>query len=150
LFPLPPILGMVSAGIIFAFTYMFTHFLYRIHPPTLFSPTPWYHRVVDTLPPQDLFCPPVVWFCRIKKKRRKKWYFYLFEIRVATQGVSLWYFHVFMTIAFYIKDLTTSGFWLGGIVLGPVHSWISKDSSIIKLSKKHFSSPTGRPSVMMY
>jgi hypothetical protein len=41
LFP-PPIPGMVSAGIIFAFTYICTQFLYHIHSPTPLS-LPWAH-----------------------------------------------------------------------------------------------------------
>jgi hypothetical protein len=44
---------------------------------------------------QDLFCPSVLWFCiRKKEKKKEKWHFYLFKI--ATQGVSLWHFHVYM------------------------------------------------------
>jgi hypothetical protein len=34
-----PIPGTVSTGIIFAFTYMCTHYLHHIHPPTPFSNT---------------------------------------------------------------------------------------------------------------
>jgi hypothetical protein len=42
---------------------------------------------------QDMFGLPVLWFCR----RKKKWHFYLLEIKVATLGISLWYFHVYTT-----------------------------------------------------
>jgi hypothetical protein len=52
--------------------------------------------VLLLLPVQDLFHPPVLWFCRRKKRKRKTWYFSLFEIKVTTQRVSLWYFHVYM------------------------------------------------------
>jgi hypothetical protein len=45
---------------------------------------------------QNLFCPPVLWFCRRKRRKEKKWHFCLLEIKVATLGVSLWYFHVYM------------------------------------------------------
>jgi hypothetical protein len=38
-----PILGTVSTGIIFAFTYMCIHYSHCIHPPTLFLPNT-YHR----------------------------------------------------------------------------------------------------------
>jgi hypothetical protein len=38
---------------------------------------------------QDLFCPPVLWFCK-----RKKRHFCLFKI--STQGFPLWHFHVYM------------------------------------------------------
>jgi hypothetical protein len=84
--------GTVSVGIIFAFTYMCTHFLYQIYPPThfprhvslpLISPLP-------SIPQQDLLCPPVFLFCRKKgKDKMKNMIFSLFEIKVATQGVSL-------------------------------------------------------------
>jgi hypothetical protein len=40
---------------------------------------------------------PISQFCSLilyKKRRRKKWYFWLFKI--ATHGVSLLYFHVYM------------------------------------------------------
>jgi hypothetical protein len=45
---------------------------------------------------QDLFLLLVLWFCRRKKNKRKKWHFCLFKIKIATQGVSLWQFHVYM------------------------------------------------------
>jgi hypothetical protein len=45
---------------------------------------------------QDLFCPPVLRFCRREKIKWKTWNFSLFKIKVATQGVSLWQFHVHM------------------------------------------------------
>jgi hypothetical protein len=63
---------------------------------TVFTP-PWpfptsfpVHSHQQLSPRRDLFYPPVVWFC----KRRKKWYFCFFKI--ATQGVSLWHIHVYM------------------------------------------------------
>jgi hypothetical protein len=43
-----------------------------------------------------LLCSPVLQFCRRKKIKQKTWHFSLFEIKVAIQGVSLWYFHVYM------------------------------------------------------
>jgi hypothetical protein len=55
---------------------------YPLSPP----PSPSYNS-------QDLFCPPVIQFCRgQKKKREKKWQFCLFKIKVGTQEVSLWIF----------------------------------------------------------
>jgi hypothetical protein len=43
---------------------------------------------------QDLFWLPVLQFCRRENIKGKTWHFCLFEIKVATQGVLLWYFHV--------------------------------------------------------
>jgi hypothetical protein len=48
--------GMVLAGIIFPLTYMCTQYLYYTH-----SPTPFPHLLR-----QDLFCTPVLWFCKRK------------------------------------------------------------------------------------
>jgi hypothetical protein len=43
-----------------------------------------------------LFHTPVLWFCRKKrgKTNRKTWLFYLFEIKIATQGI--FFFHISM------------------------------------------------------
>jgi hypothetical protein len=77
-------------GLIFPLTYMCTQHLYHIHPPTPFPyllPLP---TVTNPCPRQDLFYPPVLWFCKRKKKKR---HFCLFKI---AQGVSLWHVHVCM------------------------------------------------------
>jgi hypothetical protein len=62
---------VISTGIIFAFTYMCTHFLYYIHPPTPFL----HHLLLPTdaspAPGQDLFHPLVLQFCRRKKRKDK-------------------------------------------------------------------------------
>jgi hypothetical protein len=58
---------------------------YPVSPPP--SPSHWYQCPLG----QHLFRPLVFQFCK-----RKKRYFCLFEIKVATQGCSLWYFHVYM------------------------------------------------------
>jgi hypothetical protein len=59
----------VSIGIIFSFTYMCTQYLYYIHPPYSLSPhspsSDWYQS-----PRQDLFCTPILQFCK-----KKKWHF---------------------------------------------------------------------------
>jgi hypothetical protein len=69
---------------------MGTQYLHSIHPPT---PFPCYISPptgTNSSPPgKD--CSPIVW-----KKKGKKWHFCLLEINIATQGVSLWYFHVCM------------------------------------------------------
>jgi hypothetical protein len=80
--PLAPIPRIVSTGLIFPFTCMCTYF-HHIHPTT---PFPYILLLVPT-PRQELFCLPVLCFC-------KKWHFCLFKI--AIQGVSLWHFHVCM------------------------------------------------------
>jgi hypothetical protein len=71
--PLSPISGTVSTGISFASTCMRTHFLHCIHPYIPFPhhlpfplvplpPPPWAGHVL----------PPVLWFCRRKRKDEKK------------------------------------------------------------------------------
>jgi hypothetical protein len=66
-------------------------------PSYPFSPPPLPRAGAKTSPPgQDLFYSSVLWFCRREKIKRKARHFCLFEIKVATQGVSLWYFHVNM------------------------------------------------------
>jgi hypothetical protein len=87
-----PILGIISTGIIFVFTYMYTHFLYKFHSPTpcsVISPPNWCQPS-----PLGRTCSDFVE--KRERIRRKKWHFSLFEIKVATQGVSLWYFHVYI------------------------------------------------------
>jgi hypothetical protein len=66
-----PIPGVVSTGIIFAFNYMCTHFLHHIHLPTPFPNTSPLPLVPDLPPGQDLFCSPVLQFCRRKKEKRE-------------------------------------------------------------------------------
>jgi hypothetical protein len=66
--PLSPILGVVSIGIIFAFTYKFYCTIVTIlsaFPNTSHLP------LVPALPlGQGLFCPPVLRFYRRKKEKR--------------------------------------------------------------------------------
>jgi hypothetical protein len=95
LIPSCPIPGIDSTGIIIVFTFLYTQLLDHIHLPI---PFPCYLSIftgINNLHPpplgQDLFC---LFFSDFSEE--KKWHFYLFEIKVATQGFSLWYFHVFM------------------------------------------------------
>jgi hypothetical protein len=98
---LPPIHEIVSRGIIFCIYMYVYNFLACIHPPIPFpttSPLP----MVPTIPS---WAGPLLssYFLisqkrkekRVKKKR-KTWHFCLFEIKVAIQGASLWYFHIYM------------------------------------------------------
>jgi hypothetical protein len=70
--PPPLIPGVVSTGIIFCiylhvYTFHCTIFIFLPPFPNT-SPLP----LVPALPPVlDLFCPPVLWFCRRKKKTRE-------------------------------------------------------------------------------
>jgi hypothetical protein len=57
---------MVSTGIIFSFTYMFTHFLHSCHPPTIFSPTP------DTSPHRHRTCSALLFPDFVEEKRREE------------------------------------------------------------------------------
>jgi hypothetical protein len=101
--------GIVLIDIIFSHLHTCTHYLYYIHPPTPFShllPLP----ISTNLSRQYLFCPPVVCF-----KKKKKRHFCLFK--VATNGVSLWHFHVYMyynpnwffSIFFFLPDFPSYG-----------------------------------------
>jgi hypothetical protein len=67
--PLSPIPRTVSAGIIFAFTYMYTQFLQHIHPPTPFS-----HHLPLILVPSPLplgrTCSTLLYFDLERKKKR--------------------------------------------------------------------------------
>jgi hypothetical protein len=65
LFPPPLIPGTVSTGIIFPFTYMCTHFLHCIHPPTLFL----LHSPLLLI--QDLFTPLFSGFVEEKRENKK-------------------------------------------------------------------------------
>jgi hypothetical protein len=59
-----PIPGTVSTGIIFAFTYMCTQYLHHIH-----SPIPFPYLLLVPPHRQDLYCPPILRFCKRKKKK---------------------------------------------------------------------------------
>jgi hypothetical protein len=87
--PPPPNLRIVSVGIIFAFTYMYTQFLYHIHPPTPFP---------QHLPPRtgtkfllDRTYSSLLFSDFIEEKRKNVICAHLWF--VAMQGVSLWYFY---------------------------------------------------------
>jgi hypothetical protein len=66
----PPIPRVVSTGIIFAFTYMCTHFCTICTILPLFPNTPQHWCQLSPTPGKDLFCLPVLWFCRRKKEKR--------------------------------------------------------------------------------
>jgi hypothetical protein len=61
---------------------------YRLSPPPL--PSYWYQP-----PPLDRIRSTLL-FTDFVEEKQKTQHFCLFEIKVATQGVSLWYFHVYM------------------------------------------------------
>jgi hypothetical protein len=65
LFP-SPIPAIVSTGLLFLFTYTYTVFT-LIHP---YTPFPYFFLPLTGTnnPRQDLSCPPVLWFCKKKKK----------------------------------------------------------------------------------
>jgi hypothetical protein len=78
---------------------MRTRFLHHIHPPT---PLPHHLPSFHWCQPSPLgrTCSILLFSDFVEEKRekikRKTWHFSLFEIKVATQGDSLWYFHVYM------------------------------------------------------
>jgi hypothetical protein len=92
LYPFPPIPGILSTGIFVAFTYFCT----QLHH--IYSPNPFPHHLPLSLVSPNTARPfPPSYSQILKKKREKKtWHFCLFEIKVATQGISLCYFHVYM------------------------------------------------------
>jgi hypothetical protein len=64
------------------------HFSTYIYVDTVFAPylpSPWYH-----FPKQDLFQVNIIWLC----KKKQKMTVCLFKI--ATEGVSLWHFHIYV------------------------------------------------------
>jgi hypothetical protein len=47
--------------------------------------------------PPGRTCSAILYSNFVKEKRKQKtWHFSLFELKIATQGISLWYFHVYM------------------------------------------------------
>jgi hypothetical protein len=67
--------------------------LHLIHPPMSFPfHSPNSHWCQPQPPTQDLFCPLVFQYCRIKKEKKlkeKHCVFFWFEIKIITYGVSL-------------------------------------------------------------
>jgi hypothetical protein len=94
---LPPSLsihGIVTTRYHCSYMHMHTFFFALYSPSYSFATFPL--PLVSTLPTgQDLFQLPVHQSCRREKIKRKTWHFCLFEIKVAIQGVSLWYFHLY-------------------------------------------------------
>jgi hypothetical protein len=87
-----PIPGIVSTDTIFPFTYLCTQYCisYSLsYTISHFLPPP-----LDQPPPQAGPILPSYSLILYKKRRRKKWHFWLFKI--ATQGFSLWHFHLYM------------------------------------------------------
>jgi hypothetical protein len=70
-------------------------FVARIYPPT----TCFYHLPLPTgtnPPPWGRTCSALLLSDFVAEKRKNSDIFCLFEIKVATQGVSLFYFHVYI------------------------------------------------------
>jgi hypothetical protein len=65
LYPSSPNSGIVSASLIFPFTYMCKQYLHHIHPPTPFP------HILPKSPRQDMSCSPVL-FCTKKKRGRER------------------------------------------------------------------------------
>jgi hypothetical protein len=72
--PLSPIPGILSMGIILAFTYMCTQYVHHIYPPTPFF---WYQS-----PPAGRTCYSLLLsdFAKEKEKRDILFIFYFFEL----------------------------------------------------------------------
>jgi hypothetical protein len=71
---------------------MYTHFLHSIHPSIPFPchlPPP-----TGTKHPAGRTCSTLLFSDFVEE--RIKWHFCLFVIKVAIQGISLWYFHVYV------------------------------------------------------
>jgi hypothetical protein len=90
--PLPWFMDQFQQVIIFAFTCMCTHFFHHTHSPT---PFPHLHCANPTPPsptPPEKLWPLVLRFVEDKRWKEKHDIF-AFETKIATWGVSLWYFH---------------------------------------------------------
>jgi hypothetical protein len=87
--PPHPISGIVWTDIIFVFTCMSTHFLHCIYHLLSLAPL-----TGTKLPPwAGLVSPsssPILQKKKEKRYKRKTWHFTLFEVKVATQGVSIY------------------------------------------------------------
>jgi hypothetical protein len=95
--PPPPIPGIVSIGIIFAFSYMYTQYFHHIHCPKHF-PHHFSHPIGTHLlkpAPQGRTCSTILLSDCVEEKWKQS-HFCLCKRKVATQGVSLWYFQVYM------------------------------------------------------
>jgi hypothetical protein len=75
-----------SADTIFPFTYICTQYLHHIHPPPF--PNLLHHPTGTNSPRQDMFQPPVDWFC-VRKEEKNDIFGYLRELhRVLPCGIS--------------------------------------------------------------
>jgi hypothetical protein len=93
-----PIPGMVSTGIIFAFTYMCVHFLYHIHPPSLF---PCYlSPPTGTSSTLGRTCSALLFSDFVEEKRKKERNEIFCLVKGSYTGsvyvYMLWYFHVYL------------------------------------------------------
>jgi hypothetical protein len=91
----PPVPRIVSTDIIFAFTYMCTHYMQCIHPPT---PVP--HNLLTPTSANPPFtsgrtCSAILFynFVEVWDKDRE---FPCVEIKIVIQGISLCCFHAYM------------------------------------------------------
>jgi hypothetical protein len=89
----PPVPGIVSAGIILAYAYMCTHILYDIHPPIPFTCHLLPLISINSTPsPAGPVLPSCSLILQEKKKikdKKKNMNFFLFELKIATQRISL-------------------------------------------------------------
>jgi hypothetical protein len=116
---------------------MCTQYLYHIHPPSPFPhllPSP-----TGSTPPPP--AGPVWSSCSLilykKRRRRRKRHFWLLQI--ATWGVSLWHFHVYMDYSpiwfissiFLLSTLVPFLWWLQMLYKFYIHSYMQSTSTIL-------------------
>jgi hypothetical protein len=104
----PPIHGIVSSGTIFAFTYMWHTFFVLYSPSYPLSPPHILYTGASPAPPSTpgRTCSTLLFSDFVGQKREKIkwkiWHFNFFEIKVTTQEVFLWYFHIYIIYIYNI------------------------------------------------
>jgi hypothetical protein len=131
----PPIPGIVSTVIIFTLTYICIQYLNHIHPPTPFPPNTPLWLVPPPPPLQDIFHPPVLGFCRRKKKRNGIFACLRYLHREFSCGISVYYnTNCFIYFIFLHITLVPFLWWIQPVLTFYIHSCIETTIDHIRLN----------------